>query len=219
MKTGPASRHSYVIHIPGFKSVAFLISNASMPTPTRGSTTVSYMGETYSFPNSVELAQGDFTATMYETSLMEVYHAFYNSFIDGLKKKGGKLFEVDIYSFQMDYSFSVHTRLLGCWVKSLSPMSVDGSAVNDVVTCGLTLAYNGVELVETDSSNPTANLVKALAYHSASKAATMSMGLVDSFASAIGRDTSLSAKAKGVDLVTSNVVSGVKLLNSILTSQ
>jgi hypothetical protein len=213
MKAGPAVNHTYVIKIPGFESEAYLISAAPVPTPARGQAQVSYMGETYYFPTSVELASGDWSVTLYETGLMEVLRAFYTSFIGDL---GKELFTVDIYSYQADYSFAIHTQLYNCWVKSFSAKSLDGSAASDVVACSMVLSYNGVALVENLDDNPTMNLVKYLKLHALSRAGTLTMGAVDLAGSLFGEDLGLQAKAKNLDVVTTELLGANRLLKTIL---
>ena len=233
MKVGPAVSHTYVVSIRGFKQLAFLVSSCPVPTPARGSVSASFMGETYTLPTSVELSSGDWSVTLYENGLQEVLHAFYYAYAGsppldlGLPDVTGgvtatarplreNLFDVDIYSFQGDYAFYVQTRLKNCWVKSFSAKGLDGSAASDVSACSLVLVYNGVELVESIANNPVANLIKYSALHLASKAASKAASVVDTSASLFGADLGLAAKAKEVDLTTSEIVSGAKLLNFVL---
>lgn len=254
LKVGPSVSHTYVVSIPGFKQLAFLVSSCPVPTPSRGSASVSFMGETYSLPTTVELTSGDWTVNLYENGLMEVLHAFYYAFttnpttlansskqdagnffgastgafaedrvnyldevvVVGDFKGTSHIFNVDIYSFQGDYSFYIHTQLKNCWIKSFSAKGLDGSAVSDIGSCSMTLAYNGVELKETVANNPVANLIKYSALHLASKSESKKAGLIDTGTGLFGVDTGLAAKAKEIDLTTSEIVGGAKLLNFIL---
>lgn len=216
LKSGPAVRHNYLVHIPGFKSLAYLISNVSIPTPSRGMSSVNFMGETYYFPVNVDLASGEFSATLYETATGEVTHAFYDSFINGISAGKDRMFDVYIYSYQMNYAFPIVTRLLGCWVKSFNNYSLDSSAFADVVTCAVTLQYNGVELVEDLSNYPAANLLNGRRAYEKNRNAISKLKYVDPVANALGINTSINNVAKTGDILAGSISSGLNLLNSII---
>ena len=216
LQSGPAVRHNYLVHIPGFKSLAYLISSAPVPTPSRGMSTINFMGETYSFPVAVDLAAGEFQATFYESATGEVSHAYYNAFTGDVSKGESRIFDVEIYSFQMNYAFPVHTRLLGCWVKSFSGASLDSSAFADVVTCTVTLHYNGVELVEDAGNHPAVNLAKGRQLYESHRSAISTLKYADPVANALGLNTSISNVAKTGDILAGSISSGLKLLNSII---
>lgn len=216
LKSGPAVRHNYLVHIPGFTHLAYLVSGAPIPTPSRGMSSISFMGETFSFPVAVDLAAGEFQATFYEAATGEVAHAYYDSFVNDVSKGVKRIFDVEIYSFQMNYAFPVHTRLLGCWVKSFSGYSLDSSAFADVVTSTVTLHYNGVELVEDTDNHPEVNLAKGRLAYDKQRQAISSLKYADPIANALGLNTSVSNVAKTGDILAGSISSGLALLNSII---
>jgi hypothetical protein len=215
LKAGPAVKHNYLVQIPGFRSLAYLVLSASIPSPSRGMSSINFMGEVYSFPVPVDLAAGEFSATLYETAAGEVTHAFYDSYINGVHAVNS-MFDILIYSYQMNYSFPIITRLIGCWIKGFGSYSLNGSAHSDVVSCDVRIHYNGVELVEDISNYPVSNLAKGLGEYEKSRQAISKLKSVDPIANALGLNTSIGNLAKIGDINEASIATNLRLLNSLI---
>lgn len=216
LKAGPAVKHNYLVQIPGFTSLAYLVSNVPLPAPSRGMSSITFMGETYSFPTAVDLASGEISVTLYETATMEVVHAFYDAYIRGVSDGKSRLFDIDLLSYQMNYAFPVITRLLGCWVKGFTNYTLDSSAYADVVSCTLSLQYNGVELVENSGNNPLVNYLAGAKQEAFARASSSVEHIVDPLLESLGLGFSPANISKRSDIDKASVMASLNLINSVL---